>query len=168
ELVFVDGENFLYENKDVLPRAFVVGESEIVEGKELLKELQEESFNPREKVLIEEGKEISGGNEFKETRIVSYEPNRVVVEAEPEKQAYLVLLDTYYNGWKAFDNGNEKEVLRANYIFRAVLLDPGKHSVEFVFKPELYESGKTISLFFLAILVLGTAFLYLKPELNKV
>jgi hypothetical protein len=62
--------------------------------------------------------------------IRKYRATEVLCEVEAESQGYVVLLDSYYPGWKAYVDGVETEILRANYAFRAVPVEAGKHRVE--------------------------------------
>ena len=59
--------------------------------------------------------------------------------------------DSYYPGWKAYVDGEEKEILRANYLFRSVLIEPGEHTLRFEYDPLSFKLGLTITL--LTILV---------------
>ena len=61
--------------------------------------------------------------------------NSLVMDVFTEKRGYLVLSDTYFPGWKAYDNGKTTKIYRANRVMRAVVLDKGAHRVEFVFAP---------------------------------
>jgi hypothetical protein len=79
-------------------------------------------------------------------RILNYESRRVVCEAETSAQGYLVLLDSFYPGWKALVDGKETAILRANYAFRAIAMEAGKHRVEFVFNPSSFYLGLGITL----------------------
>jgi uncharacterized membrane protein YfhO len=68
----------------------------------------------------------------------------------------LVLSDTFYPGWKAFVDGKEEKILRANYNFRAVPLTAGTHRVEFVYDPLSFKLGAlTTFLGILGCLVIG-------------
>jgi hypothetical protein len=57
-----------------------------------------------------------------------------------------VLTDPYYPGWRAYVDGVESPILRADYLFRAVALGPGAHVVRFVFTPRSLERGMALSL----------------------
>ncbi|MFN4110920.1 MAG: YfhO family protein, partial [Ignavibacteria bacterium] len=75
----------------------------------------------------------------------------------------LFLGDTYYNiGWKAFIDGKETKIYRANHNGRAILVPPGKHKIEFRFEPMSYYLGKNISLVLNAIVLISLAFFGLK------
>jgi uncharacterized membrane protein YfhO len=67
---------------------------------------------------------------------------------------YLVLLDSFAEGWRATADGHPATIVRANGLFRAVRLNPGPHAVEFVYRPRGFLIGATASATALA-LVLG-------------
>jgi uncharacterized membrane protein YfhO len=72
-----------------------------------------------------------------------------------------VLADSSYPGWKAYVDGREQEVLRANLFFRAVVLPAGDHVVEFRYQPRSFALGMILSLMVLvgvvmAMVLLGT------------
>jgi hypothetical protein len=78
-------------------------------------------------------------------RITKYGPLEVLVEAELKNAGTLRLSDTYYPGWKAYVDGKETGILKADRIFRAVSLDPGKHLVRFVYDPLSFKLGLWVS-----------------------
>jgi len=78
-------------------------------------------------------------------RVVTYEAERVVVEAELAAPGYLVLTDSYYPGWRAWVDGRETQILRANYLFRAVAVSEGRHTVEFRYEPASLTIGLWVS-----------------------
>ena len=81
-------------------------------------------------------------------RITSYQPNRLTVDVADGAPGWLVLADPWYPGWVARFDGSPQAVLvyRADYLFRAVRLPPGSHTVTFVFEPASYSRGRGISL----------------------
>ena len=56
-----------------------------------------------------------------------------------------MLSDPYYPGWRAFVDGVETPILRADYLFRAIALPPGSHEVRFVFVPWSLQRGMLLS-----------------------
>ena len=59
----------------------------------------------------------------------------------------LFFSETYYPvGWKAFVDGKETPIYRANYLFRAVMVPGGVHTVEMKFEPKGFFLGKNMSL----------------------
>jgi len=53
--------------------------------------------------------------------------------------AWLLLLDEYDPGWKALLDGKETRIYRANYLFRAVFVPAGRHSLKFIYRPLNFE-----------------------------
>jgi hypothetical protein len=88
--------------------------------------------------------------------ILEYLPNRVVVETTSDSPAFLVLNDVWYPGWMCKIDGMPASLHRANFLFRAVALSPGKHQVDFIFAPRTYLWGKTVSLGTLFAIALAT------------
>jgi hypothetical protein len=74
-------------------------------------------------------------------QIVAYRSNEVVIKVESGRGGVLVLSDLYYPGWKALVDGRERPILRADYLFRAVILGPGRHTVRFVYAPRSFTWG---------------------------
>jgi hypothetical protein len=76
-----------------------------------------------------------------EVQIVSYEPQRIVVQAKAPNGAYLWLSELTYPGWQAFVDGSRREMLVSDGILRAVELSAGEHQVEFRFRPGVVATG---------------------------
>lgn len=57
----------------------------------------------------------------------------------------LVFLDAAYPGWKAYVGGNEVPIYLADEAFKAIVLPPGPHHVEFVFHPWRVYAGMAVS-----------------------
>ena len=113
--------------------------------------------------VILEGPEIEDGVRRPDpgaARIVEYESARVVCEVDARTSGYLVLLDSYYPGWRAYLEGKEAEILRANYAFRAVRVPEGKHRVEFVYRPRSFYAGLSVTG---VALLIGIAALFWQP-----
>lgn len=138
-------EVFVYRYEDYLARAFLVHDSKVMGEDEILSVLfNGEKFSPSSQVLLEEGKNLAyaeTADNFDElvkkdsVDIVTYGYNRIKINTSSHLDSYLVLLDSYDKDWKVFVDGKEAKVLRANYNFRAVFLDAGDHTVEFIYFP---------------------------------
>lgn len=147
-LVWQKGKWKVYENKDALPRAFLVGDYVVEKEKEkIIEKLFAHDFNPKEKLVLEEEP-----SDFKVDRnatgsakIVSYAPNEVAIKTQTSKNMLLFLSDNFYPGWKALLDGKEAKILRANYTFRAVAIPSGEHSTIFSYEPSSFKAGLAIS-----------------------
>ena len=57
------------------------------------------------------------------------------LEADSPDGGWVVLNDLWHPWWFAEVDGQPAEILRANVLFRAVAVPPGRHTVRFVFRP---------------------------------
>jgi hypothetical protein len=64
-------------------------------------------------------------------RIVEDTPGSTRIEVQAAEPALLVLNDAWAPGWSATVDGTSAEVLRANWVVRAVTVPTGSHRVEF-------------------------------------
>ena len=83
----------------------------------------------------------------------AYSPNEIRLRVDTPADAYLVLSEVWYPGWQATVDGVPTPVLRANYAFRAVRLEPDQHRVHMTYAPRSWGLGLAISGLTLLILV---------------
>lgn len=83
-----------------------------------------------------------------EIYLTEYSPNRLEYSAEiSSDKALAIFSDIYYPaGWKAYIDGEESEILRADYILRALEIPAGKHDIVFEYSPGSFRTGRNISL----------------------
>ncbi len=148
----------VYLNTQSLPRAILVHQAIAVPDQEsAFVHIQDPDFDPASSVIVEGGKALqgsggAGGQGSREAEgeslldITVYRPNSIHLTANTLTEAYLVLSEVYYPGWRAYVDGRAAPVLRANYAFRAVYLEPGYHEVRLVFEPLSWKVGLGISL----------------------
>jgi len=80
-------------------------------------------------------------------RIISRKSNSVELEVgELPDHRILTFVDAYYPGWHATVDGRPVRILRANDVFKAVVVPPGFHRVRFVFRPFRVYAGIAVSL----------------------
>jgi hypothetical protein len=139
------GDVKIYENLDVLPRAFVVHRAEVSTGDEqTIARLRDPAFDPAQAAILAGGQPLDGAG-TEAAQITRYTPEEVVVEASTDAPGYLLLTDTFYPGWRASVDGQPAEIVRADEMFRAVRLEPGRHRVEFRYQPDSAIWGAWIS-----------------------
>ncbi len=126
----------------------------------MLRLLSGAGFDPTLEVVLDRGILISPARQLKATaKIVRYENELVTIATSADNEAILVLADSYYPGWKAFVDGREEVIRRANLFFRAVPLSAGNHTVEFRYEPRSFTFGLVISAATLVALAVVTAIL---------
>ena len=140
--------------EDALPRAFLVPKMKVPEDGRILTNYYDQSFNPLAEVLLNKPVEFEESASFTgKVEEVTYSPNHVRVKTSQEGNGFLVLLDTYLPGWTVKVDGSEQPILQANYLYRAVQLGPGEHTLEFDYFPEGFKEGLIVSSISLLILI---------------
>jgi hypothetical protein len=156
EEVHAGSRTVLYRYRDVLPRAFLVGTTEVVPGDAAMERYLSENFDARTSVILEEplpgDVEVQAGA----TGVVEWlerEADAFTLRVAPDRPAMLVVLDNYFPAWKAFVDGREVPIHRANYTFRAIAVPAGEHTVTFRYEPSELRRAAAISLGLLGLLL---------------
>ena len=84
--------------------------------------------------------------------------NSVRLRVRQSSESWLVLRDTFFPGWVCRIDGDPVEIMKADYLFRAVRVPGGEHTVEFVYRPVSFRAGSAVSLASLLILFCFSAF----------
>ena len=146
--------------EDALPRAFLVGESRQATKAEQLGIYYDSAFDPLEQVLLTEPIALKNEKQFSgQVEKIEYSPNRVTMKTNQNEEGFLVLLDTYFPGWKLEVDGKPEHIHRANYFYRGVRLAPGSHDIEFSYEPVGLKTGVIIS----GVTFILLLFLFFKP-----
>jgi hypothetical protein len=78
--------------------------------------------------------------------LAEHTPRYLKYEAETATENMGVFSEIYYpEGWTATIDGKEAEIIRVNYVLRAVVIPAGKHTIEFTFAPKSYIIGNRIT-----------------------
>jgi len=143
KIIYSDDKFELYQNDQAIERAKLYYDYVIVEDKKkIIDNFYSQDFDFENKLILEKDPKIDVEvGAIGEAKIKSYEPNRVLVSVRTNKNALLLLTDNYYPGWKAKVDGKEREIMRADYSFRAVVITSGEHMVEFYYDPASFKYG---------------------------
>lgn len=154
-LVF-QGEVNIYQNPKMLPRVFFPrllssGTDEFVYEK-----MSGPSFRAEQHLYLDHLPTIippKQGQGKLRAWITKYQSDTVMIDVALDNDQVLVLTDTYYPGWKAYVDGTETPIYKANAIFRAIEVPQGKHQVVFRFQPFSFWLGFWMSLSTLVFMV---------------
>ena len=86
--------------------------------------------------------------------LLHYEANALTFEAETDRERLAVFSDIYYPGWQCTIDGEPAQILRADYVLRAVVIPAGKHQIAFRFDPQSLHTTEAIANSALIALVL--------------
>lgn len=170
ELVYSDEVN-IYRNKTVVARTYTLPVSATLETDDLARTVP--TFDPRFFAMIAPG---AGATASPDRPIVvgaptagtpgiatvtSYGGNEVWVDSAPTTRSWLILGDTYADGWRAYvrpiggadDMERELPITRVNGNFRGVVLEPGTWTVRFRYSPLSLRLGALATMLAAMVLV---------------
>jgi Bacterial membrane protein YfhO len=161
---FPEYPSWLYEIQRTVPRVYVVNKSVVeTNATQILRRLASLDFDPNQAVVLDEDLANRPARPLLATaKIVRYENQAVTIDVSLNDSGILVLADSHYPGWKAYVDGKEEIIRRANLFFRAVSLPAGNHKVEFRYEPWSFKVGLTISLVTLFFLVVISMIIYFR------
>jgi hypothetical protein len=137
-----------YVELDGAARVRVVGQAVgIGTAEEALSAVLDDNLDIDQAVVLETRmpSTLAQGGGGEANLIETVDPNRVLVQVSTQGGGWLVLSDVWYPGWQAFVDGEATEILRADYLFRAVWVPDGEHRVEFRYLPRIFILGALIS-----------------------
>ncbi|MEX2601049.1 MAG: YfhO family protein [Balneolaceae bacterium] len=147
--VFQEGESFVYENQNVLPKAWFVDQVTVVDSPRdaFNSILPDQMFDPATEAVVETSSDISTVQDTTASvRIRNYTARDIVIEIERSMPGFLVLSEIYYPaGWRATLNGEEIPIYKTNYLLRGFEIPPGGHTLALTFQPASHLIGSKIS-----------------------
>lgn len=167
--IFEDRSVAILENTKVQPRAFMVSDWETLDDKSALEKLVAKDFSLTKKIFIneeftkfEKSSEIAAAVDYK-----LYTPNKYQIETNSNKSGLLFVSDVYYPGWEVRVDGKLDKIYKADYAFKAVPVESGKHLVEFEYKPESFYLGVNVFLITLVLLLINPIINLIKKARSK-
>jgi hypothetical protein len=140
---------YVYENPRALPRVLLATGWRRADFGALIEQGGWPDVDPRRTVLLEKPPAgFAGGAGAGSARIVRYRNTEIEIETDSPQGGILVLNDVWHPWWRASVDGKPAEILKANVLFRAVVVPPGRHAVRFSFHPfagALAEIGERLS-----------------------
>ena len=163
--VFGDGHVSVFENRRVLPRAFLVrasGAEVIPTSDAQLRRLKDPSFDPEHTVILSEPlRKTDEDSTPPSTRdavlIEEAENNGYRFRIQSSARSVLVVSQTYYPGWSATVSGKRVPVVAANYALTGIPVPAGDHEVRFIFDPASFKVGLAITILSIVMAAAFTA-----------
>ena len=167
QLIYSGNKTFVYFYKNFLPRAYFVNTVSKKPAIEILNMVKNTQFDPRFIAFTDEevsGIETPDSSSF--VRIEKYDDENIELNVNATGNNFLFLGDTYMSGqadykifkiptgWKAFIDGNETKIYRANHGFRGIVVPKGSHKIEFTYSPESFTISKNLSMVFSYLIIL--------------
>jgi hypothetical protein len=170
QLIYSGNKTFVYQNVNALPRAYFVNSVETKSVIEFLNDVKNNLFDPKEIAYVEDESitaEKPDSTAF--VKIESYKDETITLDVNASGNNFLFLGDTYFpNGWKAYIDGIESKIYRANHNFRGIVVPEGKHNIVFEYLPESFVISKYLSLILSSLTIIGliVGFILTKKQKN--
>jgi hypothetical protein len=159
-IAYTDAAVTLYRYRSPLPRVALYRRVRIAStGASALRLLTDPSFDPRSEAIAERDDTTlrilaaERRTPVVAGRLEAYTSNYVRASVDATTTSLAVLNDTGFPGWDVYVDGGKAQSVRANYLFRGVVVGPGKHSVEFRYEPRSFSVAATMSAVSLATIV---------------
>ena len=168
DIVYQDEQTgfMVLENPDVVPRAFFVGETEIISSaQETWQLLRSDRFDPYRTAILPEPLALEttplDSLTIASAHLVRYTPDVIVWNVRTDAPRLLVLSEIYYPaGWTATLDDVPVPIHRADYLLRSVFVPEGDFTLTMRFEPRKHLLGIWVA-GVTTVLVYLTTFLFL-------
>ncbi|MFH1561215.1 MAG: YfhO family protein [Patescibacteria group bacterium] len=157
ELVFDDKTVSVFKDTSYLPRIWsVVSVDHYDNDQQLVEAISNPEFDPGLTAAITSDVAIPEQLTEAKIKFLEYQPGRQILEVETSGPAFLVESAAYYPGWQAKLDGQEFDLIEADYNLRGYFIpDAGNHRLEVEFKSASFNWGLKISFLCAGLLLLG-------------
>jgi hypothetical protein len=93
------------------------------------------------------------------------EPHRIVVNISAKNDGWLVIADTWDPGWYVKIDDNFGELFHANYLFKAIPINAGDHTVVLGYSSIWFLAGAVLSTLSMMIIALLGCMVFLDKKL---
>ncbi len=162
----------LTQSTTYLPRAWFVYNYKVINEDEKIKEFMSQSdFDPSQVVVLEKEIKLPAAQTVSwnswSAKITTYKLNSISLDVTTPSDGILVLSEIFYPGWKAYIDGAEQNILRANWNLRALEVSQGDHKIEIRFEPKPLYSGTIISFSTIGLCAMGIVYSLRKKNKKK-
>lgn len=139
------------ENTDALPRAFFVGQTEVIaSAQQTWQRLRSSSFNPRQTAILSEPIDFNttpiDSASTAQVTLEEFTPREIRWQVQTDAPRLMVASEIYYPaGWNAYVDGQQVPIYRVDYLLRGVPVPEGKHTVTMRFEPPTYQASVWIT-----------------------
>ncbi len=110
---------------------------------------------------------LNNSNSIYSAELIEETDNKIVFNVKTPEPGILVSKERYNTDWSVTVNGEKKELLNANLLFRGVYVDAGDNNIVFEFKPTMKYLHSTIVCWIIFIVIsIINYILYIKKQYN--
>lgn len=154
----------IYSVINTLPRAYFIGACERADSKigNLIEEAETTGFDPHKLSFMEADGETPLPHleiPVLPLTITEDKPESIDIQADCPSPGVVVLADQFYPGWICTVDDAPANIMRVNSFARGVIVNSGKHSVKFRYRPHSLAAGLALA-FSSLVIMLGLLFYF--------
>jgi hypothetical protein len=140
--IYNDNYYQVYKNNIPIQHAFFAQNYKVrTNPKAILTTLFQPATHLTNTIILEQDPHISQGGVTGKAKITQYTADEITITAQTNKNALLFLSEVFYPGWKAYVDGKETKIYRADYTFRSIVVPAGYHTIVFRYEPLSFTVG---------------------------
>lgn len=152
---FQEASVAVLERETSLPRAFLVYDWQLVQNdNQALYFLIKEDFPLDKKVIINTNDQVVSQKGKGHVEFTDISESESKIKVQTDISGLLFISETWYPGWKAYVDGKDTKIYKADYAFRAISVPPGEHEIRFIYKPDSFFNGVKISVVSIIVLAI--------------
>ncbi len=153
----------IYKNPNALPWFYLAPDYIVETDKNrILERLKDPEFDPAKTAILEtEPTGFTPGGDKSGDRIeqLTYNERQGIIELRVQSggSRLLVVSENHHPFWHAYVDGDERPLLRANYVWKAVLVPAGEHRVAFRYHDPITAACRWVTLSATGLFLVGIA-----------
>ncbi|MFP8490145.1 YfhO family protein [Gracilimonas sp. Q87] len=162
EPVFEAERGVVYENQNVLPKAFFVDSVITVNSaRQAFGYIQPQQIDLSETAVVETADQLTtSADPASSVEVTNYTGPEIYLKVSRSETGFLVLSEVYYPaGWSATLNGEEIPIYKTDYFLRGLEIPAGEHEIKLRFEPRSYKTGVILSWISLGFQILLASFI---------
>ena len=102
-------------------------------------------------IILEKTPHFSSNQGKSTVTLTKYSAGEILIKSQATENGLVYISDNFANQWKAYVDGKQTEILRANYSFMAIPVTKGKHTILLQYK----DSKETLGFLIGGISIVG-------------
>ena len=144
--VFQEGQTKIYENRNVIPRAYFVNKVQKVENQqEELTAITSRDFNFQTNAVSTQF-QFSGKNFGNFAEVKKYTDQQIEIDIKAGETSALIISNVNYPGWNANIDDNPAPLNEVNFMFQSLIVPAGNHVVKLSYFPKSFIYGLYITI----------------------
>ncbi len=131
ELMYSEGETKVYFYKPALPRMFAVDSVlSVSSNKQMIDMMYGSTFSvSKQAVTMDFDMPVAPTQPSDRVTILEGKSSTIMAESDLFNDHFVVILNVFDDGWKAFIDGVETKIYRTDYTFQGIVVPKGKHKI---------------------------------------